>query len=162
MGFLSEWEGTKRIGLDDLVPGAATDANTNVDPMWWVDVKKSLTQAEAEKLNLKLAKSLKIGANGRSDITAEVTLTNLFDTVLASVTAWNLTDGDGNVLPYEDKGDLATSLRRLPAIVYERIGSEVMKANSVSSEEVSSFLAGRQGGDEVGENAESDHSEVMA
>jgi predicted glycosyl hydrolase (DUF1957 family) len=160
MGFLSAWDETQRIDVSDLA-GAP-------EGTWWVDIKKCLTHEEANTVMRKLMRStLEVGETTQRGVAVKTKLStdavvdHQDDLVLMSIVNWNLTDRNGNLLPYAPREALQHSLGDIPSTVYDRISKVVMDANTEKSEEASSFLDGGEGSDQAGENYSPDDSEVL-
>lgn len=152
-GFLSKYEGTDRILIDEE---------------YWVDVLKCLTEVQsrdAEKAGMAFAMVQDPDPRKPDKLKTEATIdpeAKGFEQVLASLVAWNLTDGDGNPLPldydrdYEQaaraqyggrgnawKSKRRLSLERLPKPVFDLLVREVGRANlAPTREETKSFSVG--------------------
>jgi hypothetical protein len=152
MGFLSAWDSNEHVDVSELagdLPGT-----------WWVEVKKCLNHAEADEITRRLmAETIKMGKpDDKGGVAIETTLsmdavTDQQEAILVrSIVSWNLTDKDGNVLPFEKDDsldnpyeNLERSLKILPASVYDAINKVVVANNTVKKEESATFPDGGDG-----------------
>ena len=168
MGFLSAWDATERIDVSDLagdLPGT-----------WWVDVKKCLSHGEADEVMRQLMEStMTLGdptSKGslpvKTSLSVDAVVDNQAMLVTRSIEKWNLTDKDGNLLPFEVDEELENpyeplekSLKVLPSSVYDRVAGVVVAANTEKSEETGSFPDERRGGDSDGLDYSPNDLEVL-
>ena len=158
MGFLSAWDDTHRIDMSDL--------RGDPEGTWWVDVKKCLSHAEAERLTKQMMKStIKIsggkGGGVRTQMSTDAIVDQQSGIVLESIVDWNLTDKNDVELPLEPHEDLARSLAMLPAPVYDRISTYVVPANTPNRDDEATFPDGGIELAEDGEDVPSDDHQVV-
>lgn len=115
MGFLSAYEGTRRITVGEPERG------------YWIELREVLSQGAKEKAERALSRKISLDGNVESQLD---TVSYRQEMVLASIVNWNLDDDNGTVWPINMQ-----SVRRLPGSVYEELWSLVNKLNSADDTE---------------------------
>lgn len=105
MGFLSAYTGTTVIYLDD-------------EQVYWVEVKKYLSQGEKESAESALSTGRLVqDATGASKFEVEPNVARYRQLMVKeSIQTWNLDDDNGTVWPIT-----LQNVRRLPAEVFDKI-----------------------------------------
>ena len=105
MGFLSAYTGTTVIYLDD-------------EQVYWVEVKKYLSQGEKEQAEAALSSGKLVqGEGGTSRFEVEPNVAKYRQIMVKeSIQSWNLDDDNGHVWPITIQ-----NVRRLPAEVFDKI-----------------------------------------
>jgi hypothetical protein len=169
-GFLSKYEGTTRVEIDED---------------YWVEVKKTLTWAEADDaekagLNFSMQPNMDNPGKTRTDVVIDPDA-KLFEQVFASLVAWNLDDENGKLWPLDydrqleqasrarskGQGDGWKSPRRrslecMPKPVFDILAAVVGKANQAPTrEDQQSFRAGNGSSPPGGPDQPPDPGEVL-
>jgi hypothetical protein len=140
MGFLSEYEGTERV---------------QINQQYWVDIKKNVATGEREDSERALASVLIVGgkATPNPDVAKYRQLL-----VLASIAAWNLDDDNGQVWPIDLK-----HVKALPGAVFDLLWAEVDRNNAPAEKaEQLQFRAEDGGGDPAGDTGAAGPGDVPA
>lgn len=161
MGFLSAWEQTERVDVSDLAG--------DLEGTWWIDVKKCLTHAEADAVQRRLmAATVKMGnpsSKGDVPVMTSLSVDAVADhqayLVARSIVGWNLTDANGDILPFAPFESLEHSLSLLPSPVYDRVAGVVVAANTETPREAGQFPVSGERSDSSRVDESSDDSEVL-
>lgn len=159
MGFLTNYDGVDTVQIP-----------THDGKDWWVKVKKCLSEGEDEQALEAMNKMHAAKAVDR--IIDGFMVTYLFEQTLLSVTDWNLTGLDDQLLPldHDPEKELLDgrpsprrrSLKTLPSPVFDQI-SKVVRANNrpQTREEAATFPEVVDGGVELGADDASDDPQVL-
>lgn len=113
MGFLSAYDGTRRI---DLGGG------------YWVDVKKCLSIVEKQRAERALTSDPTVDMNGRG--TAKVDMPGFHNEMIsASIVAWNLDEDDGTAWALTPEPVKRKNIARLPSTVFDAVWKVVDELN---------------------------------
>lgn len=123
MGFLSLYDGVETIDLSDLDPTIENYDATAGKPVWWVKVRKCLSNGEMDYC--KDALSRLIDGKAAPDMAAYQQ-----EMVVASIVEWNLTDEQDQVIPLAPAQWKHQAVRKLPERVFSRIYQKVNDLNS--------------------------------
>lgn len=143
MGFLSAYEGTRRVPIGDPSRG------------YWIELREVLSQGAKEKAERALSRKISMDGNVESQLD---TVAYRQEMVLASIVGWNLDDDNGVVWPINMQ-----NLRRLPGAVYEQVWKVVNELNSPDdAEERRRFPDGSDVSDSVGVGGTAESGDVLA
>ena len=129
-GFLGKYDTLQTLYLDE-------------DEEWWVKFQPVLTGAMRDSLRDRFSEvvSSPDGKTYRVHVPDAHTLENRREQILMAIREWNLTDADGNPLPYDHDWEaelkagakpsgLRVSWNRLPFTVQDQIGDKIMDADA--------------------------------
>lgn len=149
MGFLSRYDGTVRVQLDDE---------------FWVDVKVMLSKGDhdaAERRLMQMTTTLDQNGKTVSTVTPD-SVAYQEEMVVRSLVSWNLTDERDAILPIAPVDAARRSLRRLPTFVSQAIYEKVAALNAAPPKgEIAGFREDGGGGDHLGADVAPDTRPVL-